>query len=248
MTNKQKIIIGSVIGVLAIGLSVSLGALIGGAGNKGGSSGGYGNGGGYNGNGGYGNGSYGENGMSSSGVSSERDNILVLARRYIERGEYERAMDLLDSLLIKNANDEDALALIDDVIVMRESGTTGSPQRNTDGTNSELQQALEEVAEANRATAAQNAAMQQLLKEQAEQEARRRELEQEKQRQEEAEKLAEKQRQERLAQEEANKRANEEALARKSREIQEQVAAVNDAAAGDHQKRGDRVDCLHQKQ
>ena len=152
MTNKQKIAIGSVIGLLAIGLSVSIGALIGGAGSGrsgGGSADGSGGGNGYY--SGNGSGGYGTGGQNSNGVSSERDNILPLAKRYIERGEYERAMDLLDSLLITNADDSEALDLMDDVILLRDSDASGTAQRNSDGTNSELQQTLEEMAEANRA-------------------------------------------------------------------------------------------------
>ena len=76
--------------VLLVGLSVSLGALIGGAGGKSGTADGNGNAGGNS----NGNGSYSGLEQSSSGTSSERENILVLARRYMDRGEYERAMDL----------------------------------------------------------------------------------------------------------------------------------------------------------
>ena len=211
MTKKQKIILGSVIGLLSVGLIASLSAVIAGAVGGGNGSGGKNGGGIYAGNGSYGpdGGYYDQSGQYVSGNSSERENMLILAKRYMERGEYERAMNILDNLLIKDATDEDALALMDDVITLRTTtpSGTGAQQNNNAGANSELQQTLEEMAEANRAAAAQNAAMQQLLKEQAEQEALRREQEQLKQKQEEAERLAEKQRQERLAQEEAAKKS-----------------------------------------
>ena len=43
------------------------------------------------------------NGNSETSITSldkERDNIMTLIKRYVEKGEYERAMDLLESLLI----------------------------------------------------------------------------------------------------------------------------------------------------
>ena len=54
-----------------------------------------------------------------SASSLERDNTLKLIQRYIERGEYDRAMNLLDGLLIKNADDPVALAMIDEVIALK---------------------------------------------------------------------------------------------------------------------------------
>ncbi|MDR1388399.1 MAG: tetratricopeptide repeat protein [Treponema sp.] len=46
----------------------------------------------------------------------QRDNTLLLAREYIDRGEYQRAMDLVDGILIKNPNDEDARRLRDEAL------------------------------------------------------------------------------------------------------------------------------------
>ena len=73
MTKKQKIILGSVIGLLAVGCIGSIGALIGGAvGNRGGGSGsGYGGG----------NGVYGEAGQNGGANATERDNMIILAKR-----------------------------------------------------------------------------------------------------------------------------------------------------------------------
>ena len=122
MTNKQKIILGSVIGLLAVGCIGSIGALIGGAvGNRGGGS--------Y----GAGNGVYGEGGQN--GNATERDNMIILAKRYMERGEYERAMNILDNLLIKDATDEEALNLMDDVISLRGTNPSGSSSTTQDSAN-----------------------------------------------------------------------------------------------------------------
>ena len=49
-------------------------------------------------------------------AAAERDNTMSLIQRYLDRGEYDRALDLLEDLLIKNANDPDALALLDDIM------------------------------------------------------------------------------------------------------------------------------------
>ena len=46
----------------------------------------------------------------------ERDNMLSLIQRYMDRGEYDRALDLLEDLLIKNANDMEALALLEEAM------------------------------------------------------------------------------------------------------------------------------------
>ena len=54
-----------------------------------------------------------------SSSSLERDNTLKLVQRYIEKGEYDRAMDLLDGLLIKNADDPVALAMMDEIIALK---------------------------------------------------------------------------------------------------------------------------------
>ena len=143
MTKKQKIALFSVIGLLSAGLLGSVLYIA--TGNS-------------RGNGAAGGGSAAS--VYDEKNSSERDNVLSLAKRYMERGEYERAMNLLDTLLIKDANDEDALNLMDEIITLREKIVDSSSQNNTvDNTNSELQQTLEEMAEANRAAAAQNAAM-----------------------------------------------------------------------------------------
>ena len=53
---------------------------------------------------------------SSAAEAAERDNMMALIQRYINNGEYDRALDLLEDLLIKNANDPEALALLEDVM------------------------------------------------------------------------------------------------------------------------------------
>ena len=52
---------------------------------------------------------------------SKRDNIITLAREYMERDEYQRALDLLDGLLIEDASDEEARELRDRIIDLKKS-------------------------------------------------------------------------------------------------------------------------------
>ena len=149
----------------------------------------------------------------SISFETERQNTLIRAKRYIEKGEYDRAMDLLDTLLIKNADDKEAFSLMEKVINMKaEAAAVEEKKRqqaeNDSGTNA-LQQTLEDIAKANQAAAEQNAAMQRLLQEQAEQEKERQNLlkkqaEQEAERQKLAEKRAaeEQKKKEKLAAEE----------------------------------------------
>ena len=63
----------------------------------------------------------GERDSSSVNISGmPRENVLDLAKRYISRGEYDRAMDLLDSLLLQNPSDADALAMLDEIIALKQ--------------------------------------------------------------------------------------------------------------------------------
>ena len=52
-------------------------------------------------------------------VDQTRQNTLLLAEEYLERGEFQRALDLLDSLMIKNAGDEEARLLRDRILEAR---------------------------------------------------------------------------------------------------------------------------------
>lgn len=60
---------------------------------------------------------------SSSAVVSDaakrRENTLRLAQDYFKEGEYQRALDLLDGLLIENGDDQDAKDLRDQIIAER---------------------------------------------------------------------------------------------------------------------------------
>ena len=52
-------------------------------------------------------------------VDTTRLNTLRLAREYLEAGEYQRALDLVDGLLISNADDPDARAIKDEILAAK---------------------------------------------------------------------------------------------------------------------------------
>lgn len=54
-----------------------------------------------------------------------RENTLLLARDYVDRGEYQRALDLLDRLLIEDAGDKDARTLRDEALARKEAADKG---------------------------------------------------------------------------------------------------------------------------
>ena len=67
-------------------------------------------------------------GGSASGAS--RANLLKLARLYLEKGEYERALDLIDRLLLEDPDDAEALELQDAVLEAQRRGDTGGEARS----------------------------------------------------------------------------------------------------------------------
>ena len=80
---------------------------------------------------------------------SKRDNILKLARDYAAQGEDQRALDLLDQLLISNADDADAKALRDQVVQQKKQHDNADKQAELDAlknANGKLQQGLQSLA------------------------------------------------------------------------------------------------------
>ncbi len=55
-------------------------------------------------------------GTQASGGDKNRANKLALARDYLSRGEYDRALDLVDQVLLDNINDAEAAALKDEIL------------------------------------------------------------------------------------------------------------------------------------
>jgi tetratricopeptide (TPR) repeat protein len=169
---------------------------------------------------------------SCSGSGSERKNTLALVRMYMDKGEYDRAMNLLDGLLVKNADDKDALDLMDKLIAAKdgkESGASSGGNVNvnvdTSGITKAMQSTIDsmksELARTNAETQKSQQEMADLLKQQTEKEATA----------ESERKAQEKAAEEKRAQEEAARKAKEEELAKKNKALQKEIEAVNDEIA-----------------
>ena len=84
-------------------------------------------------------------GRSAAQAAEQRLNTLTLIRNYVDRGEYDRALNLLDELLIKNPEDPDAHKLMEAVLSAKkaqEALDSGS------GEAAELRAALEAARQA----------------------------------------------------------------------------------------------------
>ena len=55
-------------------------------------------------------------GCGAASNNKVRANTFSVVRMYLEKGQYDRAMDKLDELLLKNPLDEEALALMDEIL------------------------------------------------------------------------------------------------------------------------------------
>ena len=162
---------------------------------------------------------------------SERENTILLTKRYIERGEYERAMNLLDSLLIKNALDEEALAMIDEIIALKAGASLQDFPRYSqtiDVNTQELEKALSKMEEALRQQQEAQALTAQKLSEQAEQASLAAKKQEELAAAQLQEKEESKRREELAAAEAAKQKAYEEELAKQNKALQEQIERVND--------------------
>nr|AGS53905.1 TPR domain protein [uncultured bacterium contig00078] len=153
----------------------------------------------------------------SGGIDARRQNILRLASSYAEAGEYDRALNLIDGLLIENHEDDEARALQMAILNMDRSSRSG----DTDALIEAQRQFLEEQRRQNAMLASNQAALNQAaLSQQRTSDARA-----------DAEAEAAAARRAEAAAEEARKKAQEEEMARASRETQEQMRKVNNLVA-----------------
>jgi len=172
-------------------------------------------------------------GKSGKGLSPEevrRQNTLTLAKEYLEKGEYQRALDLLDGLLIENVNDEEAKALRDKTIDARRLAEE-TQKKQSEAKQDELVSSLSQLGDSIKDQARSQRAV-------SPEELRREELrrEEEKKRLEEQRKLDEERRQEELKRleeqkREAERRAEEEkarleAMSKAEREKREKVVSL----------------------
>lgn len=171
-------------------------------------------------------------GCGAASNNKVRNNTFSVVRMYLEKGQYDRAMDKLDELLLKNPTDEEALALMDEILA-KKTGTEGAnvatsnvtvevdTQGLTDAMQSSIESMKHELAKTNQTAVENQKAMADLLKKQQQQAA-------EEQQRLEEQKIQQKAAEEQRKKEEAARKAAEEALAKKNAQLKKEIDAVND--------------------
>ena len=171
-------------------------------------------------------------GCGAASNNKVRANTFSVVRMYLEKGQYDRAMDKLDELLLKNPLDEEALALMDEILA-KKSGAEGAnvstsnvtvevdTQGLTDAMQSSIESMKYELAKTNQTAVENQKAMADLLKKQQQQAA-------EEQQRLEEQKIQQKAAEEQRKKEEAARKAAEEALAKKNAQLKKELDAVND--------------------
>ena len=162
---------------------------------------------------------------SSSGAKdgSARQNTLALVQKYLDKGQYDKAMDLLNSLLISNPDDAEADKLLDEAIRQKKASDDqaaaqnivvqpGDSSYNISIDTDELTAALRE----------QNEKSQQMINDLLEQQRQSQDAQR-------AEAAAEKKAAEELKKKEEDERkAREEALAQKNAAIKSKINGINE--------------------
>ncbi|MEI6875360.1 MAG: hypothetical protein WCL50_09560, partial [Spirochaetota bacterium] len=168
--------------------------------------------------------------LAGSLASKETSNALSLARDYIDRGDFDRALDILDRLLISDAGNKDARGLRDRAVEGKKSQSAAAKAEQASG-EAALAKSLEKVGSAlsSKPAVASGAAADEAAKKKAEeaqiaaqkkaeeaQAAAQRKAEAEAQKKAEAEAEA------------ARKKAADDELARQGAELQRKMREVND--------------------
>ena len=83
-------------------------------------------------------------GGSSDSADSLRINTIRLAGDYYKQKEYQRALDLLDSVLINNPDDQEAAALRDKIIAAKNSSQDAEKEKEKQ-IQDELKESLDEL-------------------------------------------------------------------------------------------------------
>ena len=173
-------------------------------------------------------------------IEKERINTMTLIRRYIEKGEYDRAMDLLDSLLIKNADDQEALDIMDEIIALKEGSSSKDLQRqnqgvtlNTDDLAAGIRDAIQSSLgnSSSGGITGNSATMNELLKEQKQQTEETTAMRQAEEQRAAEQKAAEEKRQAEIARQKAEEEkriAEEKAKAEKDKALKELMDKIKD--------------------
>lgn len=171
-------------------------------------------------------------GCGAASSNKVRNNTFSVVRMYLEKGQYDRAMDKLDELLLKNPTDEEALALMDEILAKKNGEASGASlnsnvtvevdtQGLTDAMQSSIESMKHELAKTNQTAVENQKAMADLLKKQQQQAA-------EEQQRLEEQKIQQKAAEEQRKKDEAARKAAEEALAKKNAQLKKEIDAVND--------------------
>ena len=171
-------------------------------------------------------------GCGTASNNKMRANTFSVVRMYLDKGQYDRAMDKLDELLLKNPLDEEALALMDEILAKKSGSESGNvttsnvtvevdTQGLTDAMQSSIESMKHELAKTNKTAAENQKAMADLLKKQQQQAA-------EEQKRIEEQRIQQKAAEEQRKKEEAARKAAEEALAKKNAQLKKEIDLVND--------------------
>ena len=171
-------------------------------------------------------------GCGAASNNKVRANTFSVVRMYLDKGQYDRAMDKLDELLLKNPLDEEALALMDEILAKKSGSESGNvttsnvtvevdTQGLTDAMQSSIESMKHELAKTNKTAAENQKAMADLLKKQQQQAA-------EEQKRIEEQRIQQKAAEEQRKKEEAARKAAEEALAKKNAQLKKEIDLVND--------------------
>ena len=63
--------------------------------------------------------------VRSCGSGNSNSNVINLAKTYADKGEYDRALSLLDTILLKDADNLEVLALLDEIIQLKKDAEAG---------------------------------------------------------------------------------------------------------------------------
>ncbi len=170
-----------------------------------------------------------------SGSAGGKSRQISLATFYYDNGEFDRALDALQKLFLKNPDDKEIQDLMKKIIAAKgeDSAGAGANQNvsvniDTDGLQSSLDSMKSELARTNAANARQQKEMAELMRKQQENAALEKERQEQLKAQQEEQKAIAKAAEEQRKKEEAARKAKEEELARKNARLKSEIATVND--------------------
>jgi len=164
---------------------------------------------------------------SSSGAKggSARQNTLALVQKYLDKGQYDKAMDLLNSLLISNPDDAEADKLLDEAIKQKKASDEQAAQNIVVQPGDSSYNISIDTDELTAALREQNEKSQQMINDLLEQQRQSQDAQR-------AEAAAEKKAAEELKKkEEAERKAAEEALAQKNAALKSKISGINEKIA-----------------